>query len=163
LNPNLVGQSPSSTQTITALFNFILPHKTLKDCEIKMTNLKGKMKSYGKMVDYLKKKTKLSEEWILKKKKESGYFHISHFHKELMELRESETIENLALRIFLSNFYYQEAEFCTVKYPNIFATRPSDEFKNLPIYQPRFNKSPSEVIKLKMIDSAEKKIDSSDK
>ncbi len=128
-----------------------------------MTNLKGKMKSYGKMVDYLKKKTKLSEEWILKKKKESGYFHISHFHKELMELRESETIENLALRIFLSNFYYQEAEFCTVKYPNIFATRPSDEFKNLPIYQPRFNKSPSEVIKLKMIDSAEKKIDSSDK
>ena len=76
LNPNLVGQSPSSTQTITALFNFILPHKTLQECEIKMTNLKGKMKSYGKMVDYLKKKTKLSEEWILEKKKQSGYFHI---------------------------------------------------------------------------------------
>ena len=80
-----------------------------------------------------------------------------------MELRELETIENLALRMFLSNFYHKEAEFCTVKYPNIFATPPSDDLKNLPINQSSLGESPSKVIKLKMIDSAEKKIDSSDK
>jgi hypothetical protein len=81
-----------------------------------MINLKSTMKSYEKMVDYLKKKTQLSAEWILKKRKESGYFHISHFHKELMELKESESIEHRALRMFLSNFYHKEAEFHNAKF-----------------------------------------------
>ena len=73
-----------------------------------MTNL-AIMKPYDKMVDYLRKKTKLSDEWILEKKKESGYLHILHFKKELMELKESETIDHRALRMFLSSFYHKEA------------------------------------------------------
>jgi hypothetical protein len=93
-----------------------------------MIYLKGVIKSYGKIVDYLKKKTQLSDEWILEKRKESGYFHISHFHKELMELRESETIEHRALRMFLSNFYHNEAVFRAAKssISNIFTSQSSN-------------------------------------
>jgi hypothetical protein len=88
LNPHLVGSAPCSTATTTALHNFISPRKTFQECQVKMIYLKSTMKSYGKIVDYLKKKTQLSDEWILEKRKESGYFHISHFKKELMDLRE---------------------------------------------------------------------------
>jgi hypothetical protein len=108
LNPYLIGSSPYSAATSKALYNFISPLKTFQECEIKMTNL-AIMKPYDKMVNYLKKKTKLSDEWILEKKKESGYLHILHFKKELMELKESETIDHRALRMFLSSFYHKEA------------------------------------------------------
>jgi hypothetical protein len=158
-NPHLVGSSPSSANTFTALHRFISPLKTLKECEIKMTNL-AIMKPYDKMVDYLRKKTKLSDEWILEKKKESGYFHISHFKKELMELKESETIEHRALRMFLSNFYHKEAEFRSTKssYPKIFTNPSSDHSKNLVFNQSQHD-SPSKVIELKIIDPTEGKID----
>ena len=62
LNPHLVGSAPCSTATCTALHNFISPRKTFQECQTKMIYLKGVMKSYGKIVDYLLKKTQLSEE-----------------------------------------------------------------------------------------------------
>jgi molybdenum-dependent DNA-binding transcriptional regulator ModE len=153
----LVGSAPCSKATITALHNCISPHKTFQECERKMLNLKGMKKSYGNIFDYLKKMTQLSEEWILEKRKESGYFHISHFQKELMELKESETIEHRALRMFLSNFYHKEAEFHSPKssLPNIFTNSSSDNLNSLLMNGLNFNDSPSKIIELEIIDPTE--------
>ena len=67
--------------------------------------------------------------------------------------------------MFLSNFYYQEAVFCTDKssFKNIFPCRPSDNLNNLLINRLTIKDSPSKVIELKIIDPAEEKIDLSHK
>ena len=77
-----------------------------------------------------------------------------------MELKESETIEHRALRMFLSSFYHNEAEFRPAKSstPNISTTPPFDNLNHLLIDRLSLYDSPSKVI-----DPNEEKIELSDK
>jgi hypothetical protein len=82
-----------------------------------------------------------------------------------MGLKESETIDHQALRIFLSNFYHKEAEFLSAKssFPNIFTTPSYDHFSKMFTNRLRLDQSSSKVIELKIIDPTEKIIDLSGK
>jgi hypothetical protein len=54
-----------------------------------MNTLSVKNDSYDKLVDHLKKKLNVKEEWVQQKKKESNCFPIGHYDKEIGNLRES--------------------------------------------------------------------------
>ena len=69
--------------------DFIGPHKTFEQCKAKMNTLRGKNDSYDKLVDHLKKKLNVKEEWVQEKKKESNCFPIEHYDNEIISLRES--------------------------------------------------------------------------
>jgi hypothetical protein len=74
-----------------------------------------------------------------------------------MGLKESETIDHQALRMFLSRFYHKEAEFLSAKssFPNIFTNPSSDNLSNLLANRLKLDDSSSKVIELKIIDPTE--------
>ena len=52
-----------------------------------MRNLKGRFKTFDKMVNYLKGKAKVDDKWLEERKKEVKYLFIKEFENEIKAIR----------------------------------------------------------------------------